>query len=259
MKHIIIPIGILIIIGLLFFNLRSCVRNNKLENENRALSKIETKATIIERKVDRFGVEHVIIDAKENTYSKDDVKGSKIEGLLDTTALTIGIQKKQILELTKVISRATANNLKAKYVIDSLKRRVSTYEDKYVKLTYTPNISDSTAGVFDFSYDAELMIVKYNKRKWFLAPNRAFIDISSKDPRMKIQGVDRFVLEQRAKKFAVSLQAVSFYNGGDNTIGAGGGANIRFGRVNLQPTYLYFPRTAVWRPTLQFNYDILKF
>lgn len=268
MKNIYVPIAILIILALLFFNLRSCVRNNKLEKDLKSLvernaiarDKITTEATIISRQVDKFGIERVTLDAIQNTYSKASVKIPVINvGILDTTAMALNIQKRQIEELTRVITRVNAKNLQTTYIIDSLKRRTVNYNDKFVRIKYTPNTEDSVAGEFDFSYDAALTVVKYNKKKWFLGAKKSFIDISSADPRVKIQGADRFVLEQKPKYFGVNLQAVSFYNGVNNTIGAGAGANIKLGRVNLQPTYLYFPKIETWKPSLQVNYDLIRF
>lgn len=267
MKKIYLPMAIVVAVVLLAINLRSCVRNNKLEKENTSLrndksnirKQVVTEAKIIARKVDMFGAEHVIIDATQNTYSKASLKEPVINvGILDTTAMALNIQKKQILELTRVNARLSANQLQTNYIIDSLQRRTVNYSDKYLTLKYTPNLIDSIAGEIDFSLDVEPVFTKYSDRKWFLGRNKQYVDLSFTDPRVKIGKVDRFVLEQKEPFFKLAIQATSRYDFYDNTIGAGAGANIKLGRVSLQPTYLYFPRTAVWRPTLQVNYDILK-
>lgn len=268
MRNIYLPIAIIVAIVLLAINLRSCVRNNKLEKENTSLrndkssirKQVVTEAKIIARKVDMFGAEHVIIDATQNTYSIKGLRDPTFnKGILDTTAMALNIQKKRILELTRVNARLSATQLQTNYVIDSLQRRTVNYSDKYMTLRYTPNLIDSIAGVVDFSLDVEPVFTRYSNRKWLLGKKRDYLDLSFTDPRIKTVKVDRFVLEQREPFFKLAVQATSSYNFSDNTIGAGAGANIKLGSVSLQPTYLYFPRTAVWRPNLQVNYDLINF
>lgn len=244
------------------------LENKKLEGENLALKshddkvvqRIQTEANIIARQVDKFGSEHVTISAAENIYPVSALNQPAIStGLLDTVALALKIKTKQVEELTRVVSTISVQKAKAFYTIDSLKRRTIQYRDRYVSIAYTPDTVDSVAGTFDFRYDADLKIAQYYKRNWFLGAKKSYIDIWSQDGRVKINGVDRFKVQQKDPAFGLRIQATSTFHPKNGIYGFGGGARIDLGRFSINPNYIYYPRSDTWAPNLQVNYDLIRF
>ncbi len=259
---------IAVVIGLAILNIRGCIRENKLEKELASLrqdslairNKVQTEAKIIARQVDKFGSEHVTIKATENLYPLSAIKSPAVSvPLLDTIAMALKIRTKQLEEALRIQGTMKASNLRANYVIDSLKRRTVVYRDRYVNLSYTPNQADSAAGTFDLAYNADIKVAQYYKRNWFLGAKKSYIDIWSVDPRLTINGVDRYKVEQKAPSFGLRVQAAGNVNPQTGAYGAGLGARIDFNRFSLQYNYLYYPTTGSKRGNLQLNYDIIRF
>lgn len=268
MKILYFPIAVIIIGVLLFFNIKGCIEKNRLEKEVKVLrsdslnirSKIQTEAKIITRQVDKLGSEHVTIEATENVFPSSVLSNSGISlGLVDTVAMALNIKSKQVEELTRIISSLNVRDAKAHYVIDSLKRKTIQYKDDYVKIVYTPDTLDTIAGKFDFRYDADLRITQYYKRNWFLGAKKSYIDIWSYDNRVKINGVDRFKVEQKSPSFGLRIQAASAYHPKNGIYGFGAGARIDLGRFSVNSNYIYYPKSETWSPNIQLNYDIIRF
>lgn len=250
------------------FNVVNLFRNNKLESENLALKaqrknvehRIQTEAKVIARQVDQFGSEHVTISAAENIYPSSIFKEPAVSvGLIDTVAMALKIKTKQVEELLRVNSTLSIRNAKAFYQIDSLKRRTIQYRDKYVSIAYTPDTIDTVAGSFDFKYNADLKIAQYYKRNWFLGAKKSYIDVWSQDSRVRINGVDRFQVEQKDPAFGLRVQATSAYHPKNGIYGVGGGARIDLGRFSINPNYMYYPKSGTWSPNIQVNYDLIRF
>lgn len=268
MKVFYLPIAVVVIAVSLFFNIKGCIDNKRLEKDNLSLrndrnnidKKIQTEANIISRQVDKFGSEHVTISAAENVYPISALKRTGVSlGLIDTVAMALKIKTKQVEELLRINSTLNVKNAKAVYVIDSLKIKTVQYRDRYVTLKYTPDTIDTVAGTFDFRYDADLKIAQYYKRNWFLGAKKSYIDIWSGDDRVKINGVDRFQVEQKDPAFGLRVQATSTFHPKNGIYGFGGGAKIDVGRFSINPNYIYYPKSGTWAPNLQVNYDLIRF
>lgn len=262
---------IIAVLGLIALNMRSCLRSNQLEKELKTnvdqslktKKAIETEAKIISRKVDQFGAEHVTLDAKENIFPKSVFKTSVAvsTGILDTTALALKIQKKQIQDLTVVLSTVKAEKLKAEKQLDSLKSEFYSYSDKYVNLKFRPPDSlTNTTGSFDFTYNAELNTVQYYKRSFpIVGAKKSYTDIWSNDPRTTINGVKKFSIAQRDPEFGLRLQLRSIYGVTSQKFYAGPGVSFDFKRFNFLGYTYYNYTDQRWQNVVGINYDLIRF
>jgi hypothetical protein len=258
-------IGLIVLLGLLLSAIVYCfILKTRLEsNVMKELSQkdqINTEAEIIARKVDKEGIEHVTIEATKNLLPANEAKESAVSpGILDTTAMAIGILKKQVKDLTVINSTLLAENIQVKKIINSDNSISYNYSDKWVNLKFTPSIDTTSEGRFDFSYNADLNIVQYWKRNWFLGAKKSYIDIYSNDQRTKINNVKRLVVEQESPMFGLRLQASTSYNPVDGEISVGPAMRIDAGRFSFQGNYHWFPELNKWQPIIIGNYDIIRF
>lgn len=225
----------------------------------------KTTVPIEERYTDKNGVEHSIITDGQNVISKAEfLNPNRQKTQLDTAAENLKIAKSEILRITQINSLTKDSLLKAKTVINKLTNKIDAYEyqDKYVKLRYTPPIdkADSTqTGTFDFQYNADLNIVQYQKRKWFLGAKKSYIDISSTDKRTTIRGVKQLTIEQKAPQFGLRAQGAVNWNPQTNSVGFGPAVRVDAGRFSFAGNYLFYPQSGRWRPGLTANFDLLRF
>ena len=104
------------------------------------------------------------------------------------------------------------------------------YENKYLKIV--SNTKDST---LDYKYDAIVDIVKYSQRKWILGKEDTYIDISSPDKNMKINGVENFKkrIDVKPKKLGFGIQAGYYYIPGTNQFYPGFGIGVSYNLIRL--------------------------
>lgn len=223
---------------------------------------IQDEATIIARDVDKNGLQHVTIAAAKNIIPYSDVNKVAIsKGIMDTTSLALGIQKKQIENLLQINATLRAENLKANQVIAANGSKSYVYKDKFVNLKYTPPITQDSldAGNFDFSYNADLTITQYWKRKWFLGSKKSYIDIYSNDRRTTVNGVKQLTVQQKDASFGLRAQATLNINPETGSYGVGPAVRIDLGRFSVQGNYTWYPESSRWRPSINANYDIIRF
>ncbi len=239
---------------------------HKFENRtviSESLTKqIQGEAMIIARDVDKNGLKHVTIAAARNIVPYDDVNKVAIsKGIMDTTSLALGIQKKQIENLLQINSTLLAENLKAKEIIAKNGEKSYLYKDRFVNLKYTPSIGQDTTdkGKFDFSYNADLTITQYWKRAWLLASKKSYIDIYSNDSRTTINGVKQLTIQQKEPSFGLRGQATINVNPETGSYGFGPAVRIDIGRLSIQGNYTYYPESTRWRPSINANYDLIRF
>ncbi|WP_443945617.1 hypothetical protein ACJVDH_00465 [Pedobacter sp. AW1-32] len=224
---------------------------------------IQTEASIIAREVDKNGLQHVTIEAAKNIVSVGDIDKVAIsKGIMDTTALALGIQKRQIESLLSINATLKAENLKAKQIILTNGQVAFQYQDKFIKnLRYTPpaGIDTMDHGNFDFAYNADLNIVQYWKRKWFLGAKKSYIDIYSNDKRTTVNGAQQLTVQQDQPDFGLRIQAAANYNPQTGAMGFGPAARIDLGRFSIQGNYTWYPQSDRWRPSVNANFDLIRF
>lgn len=265
MKNLII-IGacVIVTIASVIYSVSLLRRINERETEkNREKKAIQVEADIIARKIDKQGIEHVTIEAAKNIIPVSEVKNSAAvgAGILDTTALAIGILKKQVKDLLVVNSTLKAENLIAQEVIRNGAKYYS-YSDKVLGLSYRPPLTtDSTdKGTLNLDYyNSQLTITQYWKRKWLFGTKRSYIDIATNDARNTINGVKQLTVEQKEPSFSLHLQGSANYNPSTGMIGFGPAIRMDLGRLSLQGNYNWFPDQKQWGTSITANYDLIRF
>ncbi|QWT88102.1 hypothetical protein KBP46_09870 [Chryseobacterium sp. PCH239] len=127
---------------------------------------------------------HGKFEEKEGELIQNHVTKNYNTYVQDTLAPALNIATEKIDELTR-----------AKFILEGQlkaskeqreKDRIY-YENKYMQIV--SNTADST---INYKYNAIVDVVKYNEKKWLLGPEKTYIDISSPDKNMKINGVEHF-------------------------------------------------------------------
>lgn len=122
----------------------------------------------------------------------------------DTLAPALRIKMNQVKELTQVKAKLE-DKVKAQQVeIDANKNKTYHYKTKYFEATGTD--ADSS---LKYAYNAELNLLKYDKKGSLLGAKKTYIDISSPDKNLKINGVENFTkdISSPPTKFGLGVQA----------------------------------------------------
>jgi hypothetical protein len=218
---------------------------------------------------DSNGVTHNVYSAAANTYTKKEAlkQSSLLIPLIDSVAKALNVKSKQVETATTITTNTTADSIPFyKKQVDSLRNLVLYYSDKYLKLVVRVN-SDVTdtldKGSFDFSYDADLKIYQYWKRKqvWGLniGSKQHFTDISSNDPRTTIGGLKTLTIKQNLPQIGLRIQAVTNYSFSTHSFSPGLGFRFDADRFSLNGIYYYSTDVSEWRPVLSLRYDIIQF
>lgn len=260
--YVILAMLALVIGGVLVALYYKAKYDNRTIISESVTKQIQTEAAIIARDVDKNGLQHVTIEAAKNIIPFNNIDKVAIsDGIMDTTALAIGIQKKQIESLLQVNATLRAENLRANQLIAANGSKSYVYKDKFVNLKYTPPITiDSLdAGKFDFTYNADLNITQYWKRNWVLGAKKSYIDIYSNDSRTTVNGVKQLTIQQKEPAFGLRAQAALNINPETGSYGLGPAVRIDLGRFSVQGNYTWYPESSRWRPSINANYDIIRF
>lgn len=216
--------------------------------------------------VDNNGnTQNIFKHSKDNVITWDDVKDKEQSlGFVDTAALALGLARKEILAVRRQLSTTKDSLLKAKVVITALNKKVYSYSDKYVAITYTPSDSTDTAnvGTFDFSYNNWVTVTDYTKRNKVIGlpigKKVSYTAIKSEDPRTVINGYKSLTLQRQEPFFGLRGQATATYLPEINSVGVGGGLRIELGRLSMKGNYLYYPTRQRWMPNFTADYDIIR-
>ncbi len=246
-----------------YFQLDGEVKDLKSQKEKQVKAIIK-KAKEIDRKVNENGIEQVLFDVTGNKASPAQVKANEgINGLIDTTAMALDITTKQLKQILVINSTLEAENLKLKRKLDAQNRPYYTYSGNGLNLKFTPpyNVLDTNdQGTADFNANVKIKADQYWKRDWFLGRKKSILAVTSDMPKFfKINGADFVEFEQKQPFFGLRIQAGANYNPQTGSIGFGPAARIDAGRFSFQGNYTWYPESERWRPSINANYDIIRF
>lgn len=148
----------------------------------------------------------------------------------DTLAPALNIATEKIDELTRAKFDLEGKVKAYKIELDANKKEKAYYQNKYLQIA--TNSSDST---LEYKYNAIIDIVKYKERKWLLGKERSYIDISSPDKNLKINGVEHFKksIDVKPKRIGFGVQAGYYYIPGTNQFYPGFGIGISYNLIRL--------------------------
>lgn len=251
-------VGLLIFAGLWYYE------TNKIPKINPPGKVIDVNVPIEKRYTDSAGNEHVVVQDGKNVITKAELKNpERPRNIIDSAAANLKIAASEIQRVTRINTMIKDSLLKATRTVDLLTKRLAyVYKDPFVDLRFTPPTDSTGEGTFDFAYNADLNIVQYQKRKWFLGKKNNYLDISSNDKRTTIRGVKQLTVQVEDPTFGLRLQGSANYSPESNNLGVGPAIRLDLGRFSIQGNYLYYPSLQPgnkWRPGIIGNYDIIRF
>ncbi len=202
-----------ILIGMMVFVIAVLVLNTiegwftfsepeKIANESKIEKPILPDVTFYTDAIDSSF--HANFKATQGIDPKNYVTNKYYSYVSDTLAPALKIKMNEVRELTQIKAKLE-DRLKAQQVqLDANKNKSYYYKTKYFEAT--ANESDST---LRYSYNAELNLTKYDKKESLFSRKKTYIDISSPDKNMKINGVENFIkdISSPPTKFGVGVQA----------------------------------------------------
>lgn len=220
----------------------------KIAESGRALVDIEVGN--IKRKVDEHGIERALIDDRKQLISSYKQLKDSSKREIDSLQKLLNIRNKQLISYTSITSTLRDSLMKAINYGDSVYK----YSDNYAKISF-----NRPKELFSLQYDAEVNIVEYWKRSWFLAPKKPYLELWLSDPRATINGVKRLKIEPKMDNFALKFKGVGRYNGKYQEVYAGGGVGFEARRFEFQGDYLYDFTTNAWYPSISGSWKLFEF
>lgn len=147
---------------------------------------------------------HASIKENKGIDPKNYVTNKYYSYVSDTLAPALKIKMNEVKELTQVKAKLEGELKAAKIEVDKNKNKTYYYNSRY--FSATAKDGDSS---LQYSYNAELNLTKYEKRKSFFKDKKTYIDISSPDKNLKINGVENFTKDITIPptKFGIGVQA----------------------------------------------------
>ncbi|WP_432712591.1 hypothetical protein [Pedobacter sp.] len=221
---------------------------------------IQTEANVIARKVGENGIATVLFDITGHKATPEQAASTAgTKGIIDTTAMALDIRTKQLKQILVVKSSLEAENLKLKKQLDQYNRPYYTYSGNGLDLKFTPPNDLDTNARADFKADVKISATQYWQRKWFLGAKKSILAVTSDNPIYKVNGADFVEFEQKQPAFGLRIQASGNYNPQTGVVGYGPAARIDAGRFSFQGNYTYYPDYEHWRPSVNVNYDLIRF
>ncbi len=234
-------------------------------------------APVADTYTDDAGADHTVFDATmtaevdRRTRVAAGVTAAKIE----QAAEAVGAKPKEIDGVWEARAHAAEERVRfQEHTIDSMGRATRSYKGPYISITARDGApGDSTDyGTFDYKYNLRLTTVPYSRRDRFMGlrigARRNYIDVSSPDTNVTIDGLDYLTLEQRQPAFGLRLQVLATYgvNPADSglwqsgRLGFGAGFRFDFGdRFNIGMNYTFSPEERSGRAAASARYDIFRF
>ncbi|WP_336704377.1 hypothetical protein [Chryseobacterium indologenes] len=220
----ILVLAVIVLVANLFKGWFTLSKNDRIVSESR----IKHDTVYIDKWLNpKDSTTHGTFKEKDGEVIENHITKNYITYVQDTLAPALNIATEKIDELTRA-KFLLEGQLKASKV-QREKDRIY-YENKYLKIV--SNTRDST---LDYKYDAIVDIVKYSQRKWLLGKEDTYIDISSPDKNMKINGVENFKkrIDVNPKKIGLGIQAGYYYIPGTNQFYPGFGIGVSYNLIRL--------------------------
>ncbi|NML70021.1 hypothetical protein HHL23_09430 [Chryseobacterium sp. RP-3-3] len=173
---------------------------------------------------------HGNFEQKEGEVVKNYITKNYMTYVSDTLAPALNIAQEKIDELTRAKFTLEGQLKATKTELDVNKKARVFYENKYMQIV--SNTADSTV---EYKYNAIVDVVKYQDRKWLLGKENTYIDISSPDKNMKINGVEHFKkrIDVKPKRFGIGIQAGYYYVPAANQFYPGFGVGLSYNLIRL--------------------------
>lgn len=227
--------------------------------EQVAKENVRIEAEIISRKVDKKGIERVIIEETDHVLTQAGLKAAT-----DTAGIIDSINR--LLEEERgARKRALRSYTQAQAEVDRLKLAMEetdtsyTYRDPWLAVDVRKS-SPGSPPLLSHRYNAELNWMWYTEQRRLLG----FIPMGTKtygqfwlnDPNARVLGVKHLRIEPPVKRVGFSIQAIGDYAPTGDVYG-GVGATLRAGRFRLQGAYLS-DMQGEWNPSFRGSWDLVE-
>lgn len=263
-KNWLVVIFVLLLLGgwVTAFVMLRRAQNDEAQNKNNA-AVINAATKVVKNTIDTFKRSHSVHEIQAPLTDKQK-QTEQLPGWADTVAkgLELGAgYKAKLQEQTQVNFTLKDSLLRANHKLDSLKRDVFFYKNKYLQLQYTKgNPADtSDKGSFAYTYNAGLVITQFQKRNWLLGAMHSYIDVSSLDSNMRINDVKHYQYMQKEPVFGLRLQGLGSYNFRSKLFQPGFGARFDVGRFSLLGGFYFNTTNSQFNPVVNGAYDFVRF
>ena len=173
---------------------------------------------------------HGTFKQKEGEKLENNVSPQTKSYVSDTLAPALNIAAEKINELTRAKFTLEGQLKATKVELDENKKAKVFFQNKYLQIV--SNVADST---IDYKYNAVIDIVKYQEKKWLLGKENTYVDISSPDKNLKINGVEHFKkrIDVKPKKWGIGIQAGYYYVPASNQFYPGFGIGVSYNFIRL--------------------------
>lgn len=187
-------------------------------HENRTL-----KAEIVDTYIAKDSTRHEVI--KERILRSTETVYVVDSALMDSIARVIKVKDSRITELLTAKATLEGEVKAASVTVDSLKNRTYNFVTPFLRARFAERDSS-----LRYRYNAKIGIVKYNKREGLFGPRYHYIDLSSNDPNMTINGMEQFTIRQENKvtPWGIGLQAGYYFEPESGTFRPAVGAGISY-------------------------------
>lgn len=224
---VVLALTLIALIANLFTGWITLDKNDRIANE----SKGSLDSLMLYRWMNKVdSTLHGNFQEREGEIIKNYVTKKYVTYVQDTLAPALNIATEKIDELTRAKFNLEGQLKATRTELDDNKKARIFYESKYMQIV--SNTADST---IDYKYNAIVDVVKYQDRKWLLGKENTYIDISSPDKNMKINGVEHFKkrIDVKPKRFGLGIQAGYYYVPAANQFYPGFGLGVSYNLIRL--------------------------
>jgi hypothetical protein len=216
---------------------------------------------------DSSGISHIITDPafREVIHREALNQSSPLRPYLDTIARALSIKSDQVEQVTILSTRMKEDNTVLKEQVAQLKDSIRnyTFNDKWLKAilkvpgTQNPGIDSAT---LDMTYDADLNIKQYSKRKRLLGlpigELQSFTDIGSNDPRTTIKNRKVFTFKQVQPIYGLRGQIRASFTPSTSSLSIGPALRFDVQNISIGATLYYNFTDNRFRPNLTADYTV---
>ena len=157
---------------------------------------------------DRDSITHAQQEVKPSSSPEMSISNNYYTYVQDSLAPSLKIAKGKIDELTRINAKLEGELKATREELSENKERSLFFENKYLSIITTEDSTRQNPRL-KYSYNAEINVVQFSKRKNIFSKQRNYIDVSSPDKNFKINGLEHFKKEiiLRPKRIGVGFQA----------------------------------------------------
>jgi hypothetical protein len=214
-------------------------------------------AKVVNTFTDKNGDQHQQIKAGQNKVPQQSLSDTvrHIKGVVDSTADALNLgSPQQIEELTQEVIRLRAQiKLMSR---DSAGIHMLEFHDKWLDASYNPLDS-----ILNLHYDAKLTTTRFYKYPvpfLHFVKSADYLDFTSDDPRVSINGLKHFSVEQKPPLFGLYGDARASYMINSHSLYPSVGLGVRVNKFYVEGREYFSPLRNNFQPSVAIGYRFLN-